>query len=250
MNARTAISLATILVVAALWYLFTSATGWVGAARFPNPIEFGTAVKQIAVSGYADGRIHQHAIGVEPLHAIGLDDCVVPGRLTVGPTIPLPIPAVAFCPPSTCVAVFVGVAGATRHPAVGKQFDRARVAVDSLVEQSQAAQCRAKSFAAQHATFVHGELLQPTFRGITYRTRQRGYPCAYASGRQAGEAQPEGVSRAIASGVALLNGIDEDATPLGNSRQCGDIQIVWALNPERRPAWGWTDLDPSMQIMV
>ncbi len=62
MNTRSAISLATILVVAALWYLFTSATGWVGAARFPNPSEFGKAVKQIAVSGYADARIHQHVL--------------------------------------------------------------------------------------------------------------------------------------------------------------------------------------------
>lgn len=60
MNARTAISIATLLVVACLWYLFTSATGWVGSARFPNPAEFGQAVRQIALTGYADARIHQH----------------------------------------------------------------------------------------------------------------------------------------------------------------------------------------------
>lgn len=79
MNARTAISLATILVVAALWYLFTSATGWVGAARFPNPIEFGTAVKQIALSGYADGRIHQHVLQSFKLVLMGFTFAVAVG---------------------------------------------------------------------------------------------------------------------------------------------------------------------------
>lgn len=64
MTARTATSIATLLVVACLWYLFTSATGWVGSARFPNPAEFGQAVKQIALTGYADARIHQHVIAV------------------------------------------------------------------------------------------------------------------------------------------------------------------------------------------
>ena len=62
MNARTATGFATLLVVACLWYLFTSATGWVGSARFPNPAEFGQAVKQITLSGYADARIHQHVL--------------------------------------------------------------------------------------------------------------------------------------------------------------------------------------------
>ncbi len=62
MSARNAISLATLLAVAALWYVATSLTGWVGPARFPNPAEFGTAVKQIAISGYADGPIHLHVL--------------------------------------------------------------------------------------------------------------------------------------------------------------------------------------------
>ena len=62
MNTRTAISLATLLVLAALWYLITSLTGWVGPARCPNPIEFGGAVKQIALTGYADARIRQHIL--------------------------------------------------------------------------------------------------------------------------------------------------------------------------------------------
>ena len=62
MTTRTAISLATLLVLAAFWYLITSLTGWVGPARFPNPPEFGGAVKQIALSGYADARLHQHIL--------------------------------------------------------------------------------------------------------------------------------------------------------------------------------------------
>ena len=79
MNARSAISLATILAVAALWYLFTSATGWVGAARFPNPAEFGTAVKQIAMSGYADGRIHQHVLQSFKLVLMGFTFAIAVG---------------------------------------------------------------------------------------------------------------------------------------------------------------------------
>ena len=62
MNTRTAISLTTLLVLAALWYLITSLTGWVGPARFPNPPEFAGAVKQIALTGYADARLHQHIL--------------------------------------------------------------------------------------------------------------------------------------------------------------------------------------------
>ena len=62
MNTRAIISLSTLLVVAALWYVMTSLTGWVGAARFPNPPEFLSAVKQIALTGYADARLHQHIL--------------------------------------------------------------------------------------------------------------------------------------------------------------------------------------------
>lgn len=60
MTARTAISLSTLVAVAAVWYVATSVTGWVGPARFPNPAEFAEAVRQIALTGYGDARIHQH----------------------------------------------------------------------------------------------------------------------------------------------------------------------------------------------
>ena len=51
MSQRTAISLVTLFALGALWYLFTSATGWITPARFPNPAEFLTSLKQIAGAG-------------------------------------------------------------------------------------------------------------------------------------------------------------------------------------------------------
>ncbi len=62
LSQRAAISLATVVVASALWFIFTSATGWIGAARFPSPPEFFAAFKQIAFTGYADARLHQHVL--------------------------------------------------------------------------------------------------------------------------------------------------------------------------------------------
>ena len=62
MNARAGIGVATLAVLGLAWYLATIATGLVGPARFPNPVEFATAVKQIALTGYADAKLHQHVL--------------------------------------------------------------------------------------------------------------------------------------------------------------------------------------------
>ncbi|MBL8385919.1 MAG: ABC transporter permease [Burkholderiales bacterium] len=71
MSRRTVVGIATLLAVAGLWYLLTAATGWVGSARFPNPAEFGTAVKQIVTGGYAGARIHEHVLQSCKLVAMG-----------------------------------------------------------------------------------------------------------------------------------------------------------------------------------
>ena len=51
---------ATFLAVLALWYVATSVTHVVPPVYFPTPAEVGQALKQIAIQGYADGRLHQH----------------------------------------------------------------------------------------------------------------------------------------------------------------------------------------------
>ena len=56
---------ATIAVVAAvlgLWYLLTTATGFISPARFPTPAEVWGAAKQIAMDGYGNGRWHEHVL--------------------------------------------------------------------------------------------------------------------------------------------------------------------------------------------
>src|SRR6266567_2087108 len=50
----------TLLGVIALWYLLTSATQIIAPVYFPTPAEAWQALRQIAVQGYADGRLHQH----------------------------------------------------------------------------------------------------------------------------------------------------------------------------------------------
>ncbi|HTS20418.1 MAG TPA: ABC transporter permease [Casimicrobiaceae bacterium] len=57
---RIAIGTATFAVLIALWYVATSATHVVPAVYFPTPAEVLRALEQIAVQGYADGRLHQH----------------------------------------------------------------------------------------------------------------------------------------------------------------------------------------------
>jgi len=57
---RLWVGAATFLAVLALWYVATSLTHVVPAVYFPTPTEVAKALKQIAVQGYADGRLHEH----------------------------------------------------------------------------------------------------------------------------------------------------------------------------------------------
>jgi taurine transport system permease protein len=55
-------TLGALLVVGVIWYLLTSAFGVISAARFPPPAEVGSAFKQIAIEGYANGRLIEHVL--------------------------------------------------------------------------------------------------------------------------------------------------------------------------------------------
>jgi NitT/TauT family transport system permease protein/taurine transport system permease protein len=55
-------ALLALLVVIALWHLLTAATGIVSPARFATPAEVGAALKQIALDGYGNARLHEHVL--------------------------------------------------------------------------------------------------------------------------------------------------------------------------------------------
>jgi len=45
-----------------LWQALTVWTGWVSPARFPTPAEVGVALRQIAIDGYGNARLHEHVL--------------------------------------------------------------------------------------------------------------------------------------------------------------------------------------------
>ena len=60
LHRRAWLGAATVLVLLLAWWLLTSATGWINAARFPNPKEVVDALRQITTEGYGNGKLHQH----------------------------------------------------------------------------------------------------------------------------------------------------------------------------------------------
>lgn len=54
-----ALALAAVL---ALWHVLTSVTGFISAARFPNPAEVWVSLRQITLDGYGNARLHEHVL--------------------------------------------------------------------------------------------------------------------------------------------------------------------------------------------
>jgi NitT/TauT family transport system permease protein/taurine transport system permease protein len=52
----------TLALVLALWHLLTAETGIISPARFATPAEVGVALKQIAIDGYGNARLHEHVL--------------------------------------------------------------------------------------------------------------------------------------------------------------------------------------------
>jgi taurine transport system permease protein len=61
-NPRTAIGLATVLVLLLAWYLATDVAGLLDRQRFPSPSDIATAGSQIITRGYAGGTLVRHAL--------------------------------------------------------------------------------------------------------------------------------------------------------------------------------------------
>ena len=69
----------TVAAVLAAWYLLTTATQVIAPTRFPAPREVWDALKQIALTGYADARLHAHVLHSARLVLMGFVVAVATG---------------------------------------------------------------------------------------------------------------------------------------------------------------------------
>jgi taurine transport system permease protein len=76
---RAWIGIATVIALVALWFVITTATGLVSAARFPSPAEFWTSLTQISSRGYAGAQLLSHALHSLKLVAFGFIVAVLTG---------------------------------------------------------------------------------------------------------------------------------------------------------------------------
>lgn len=60
--ASLATAVLTLAIVLALWHLLTAVTGFISPARFATPAEVGVSLRQIAIDGYSNGRLHEHVL--------------------------------------------------------------------------------------------------------------------------------------------------------------------------------------------
>jgi NitT/TauT family transport system permease protein/taurine transport system permease protein len=75
---RPAIGAATLVVLVALWFV-ASATRFLPPVYFPTPAEVLQALRQIALTGYADGRLHEHFLHSSFLVLMGFATAVAIG---------------------------------------------------------------------------------------------------------------------------------------------------------------------------
>lgn len=68
---RTLVGLGTVVALLAIWYLATSATGFINPSRFPRPEEVLSAFSFIQTEGYGNGKLHQHVLHSLQLVAMG-----------------------------------------------------------------------------------------------------------------------------------------------------------------------------------
>jgi taurine transport system permease protein len=70
---------ATFVVLFAAWYVLTTLTQTIGSGRFPAPGETWDALRQIAVTGYADARLHVHILHSVKLVVLGFAAAIAVG---------------------------------------------------------------------------------------------------------------------------------------------------------------------------
>jgi taurine transport system permease protein len=104
---------ATFVVLGAAWYVLTTLTHTIGSGRFPSPGETWDALRQVAVTGYADARLVEHILHSIKLVLLGFAAATIIGvplglamgasracEAFVNPTFLLirPIPPLAWIP--------------------------------------------------------------------------------------------------------------------------------------------------------
>lgn len=57
-----ATTLSALAAVLLAWHLLTAVWGVISVARFPPPLEVGVALRQIALEGYSNARLHEHVL--------------------------------------------------------------------------------------------------------------------------------------------------------------------------------------------
>jgi taurine transport system permease protein len=62
MGRRSAIGLATLAALAAVWWLATGPLGLISPGRFPSPADVWASARQVATRGYANGLLHEHIL--------------------------------------------------------------------------------------------------------------------------------------------------------------------------------------------
>src|SRR6478672_9814161 len=73
------VGVATLVVLVGIWYVLTTLTQTISPARFPAPAEVWDALRQIAVTGYADARLHEHVLHSVKLVLLGFAAAVTVG---------------------------------------------------------------------------------------------------------------------------------------------------------------------------
>src|SRR5436190_23184088 len=71
MGRRSIIGFATLATLAAAWYLTTVPLALISPGRFPSPLDVWVSLRQVAVTGYANGVLHDHVVHSLKLVALG-----------------------------------------------------------------------------------------------------------------------------------------------------------------------------------
>jgi NitT/TauT family transport system permease protein/taurine transport system permease protein len=170
---RLAVGSATFVALIALWYAATTLTQVIPPVYFPTPAEVLRALRQIAVQGYADGRLYQHflhscwlvLLGFAVAVGIGVPLGMLMGwsrraEAAINPVFLLlrPIPPLAWIP---LAIVWLGLGDAAKVlviwfaafvPAVINSYAGVRSIEPHLIEA-------ARSLGVRRATFVREVLI-------------------------------------------------------------------------------------------
>ena len=167
------VGVVTFVVLAAAWYALTTLTNTISSGRFPSPPETWDALRQIAVTGYADARLAEHVLHSVKLVLLGFAAAAIVGvplglamgasracEAFVNPTFLLirPIPPLAWIP---LAIVWLGLGDAAKVliiwfaafvPAVINSYSGVRSIEPYLIEA-------ARMLNIPRAMFVHEVLI-------------------------------------------------------------------------------------------